>query len=148
MQALPISCISRSKKHWKNLFISTMSWLGPYLKYCIFFWALLCKMDSDKLHFKSPIEMMKDLETKYYVERIQDLNYILSTESREYWEDMIAVFRYLKDCHIEDRLKLFGALGGRTRVTMSKLQGRKLKLNVRRNFLLVKLSNNSFHIKW
>ncbi|CAI5793789.1 Uncharacterized protein PODLI_1B041303, partial [Podarcis lilfordi] len=57
-------------------------------------------------------------------------------EKRRLRGDMIAMFKYIKGCHIEEGERLFSAAPEkRTRSNGSKLQERRFHLNIRKNFL-------------
>ena len=52
---------------------------------------------------------------------------------------MIAIFKYLKGCHLEDGAELFSvAPEGRTRTNGFKLIQKKFRLNIRKKFLTVR----------
>uniref|UniRef100_A0A670JXF3 Reverse transcriptase domain-containing protein n=1 Tax=Podarcis muralis TaxID=64176 RepID=A0A670JXF3_PODMU len=64
---------------------------------------------------------------------------MFSLEKRRLRGDMIAMFKYIKGCHIEEGERLFSAAPEkRTRSNGSKLQERRFHLNIRKNFLTVR----------
>ena len=65
--------------------------------------------------------MVSSLETKSYEERLRELG-LFSLERRRLRGDMIAIFKYLKGCHLEDGAELFSvAPEGWTRTNGFKL---------------------------
>uniref|UniRef100_A0A670HQL2 Glycerophosphodiester phosphodiesterase domain containing 4 n=1 Tax=Podarcis muralis TaxID=64176 RepID=A0A670HQL2_PODMU len=84
------------------------------------------------------VKMIKGLETMPYEERLRELG-MFSLEKRRLRGDMIAMFKYIKGCHIEEGERLFSAAPEkRTRSNGSKLQERRFHLNIRKNFLTVR----------
>ncbi|CAI5793684.1 FAM83 domain-containing protein, partial [Podarcis lilfordi] len=63
---------------------------------------------------------------------------VSSLEKRRFRKDMIAIFKYLRGCHMEDGASLFcPVLRGRTQTNGFKVHERRFKLNIRKNLLTV-----------
>ena len=82
--------------------------------------------------------MIRGLETKPYEERLKELG-MFSLEKRKLRGDMIAYFKYLKDCHTEEGQDLFSIIPEcRTRDNGLKLKEARYRLHIRENFLTVR----------
>ncbi|XP_060137383.1 uncharacterized protein LOC118095406 [Zootoca vivipara] len=80
---------------------------------------------------------MKDLETKPCEERLREVG-VLSLEKRRPRGDRRGNFKYLKGCPMEDGTSFFSAAPeGRAQANGFKLQERRFRLNIRKNFLTV-----------
>ena len=83
-------------------------------------------------------KIVKSLEAMSYVEWLRELG-MFSITKRRLREDMIAMFKYLKGCHVEEGAGLFSrAPETRTRSNGFKLQKKRFHLNIRKNFLTVR----------
>ncbi|WP_411028220.1 hypothetical protein, partial [Salmonella sp. s60131] len=82
--------------------------------------------------------MIEGLEEMSYEERLRELG-MFSLSKRRLRGDMIAMFKYLKGCHIEEGTGLFSmASETRTRGNGFKLQEKRFHLNIRKNFMTVR----------
>ena len=83
--------------------------------------------------------MIWGLETKPYEERLKELG-MFGFEKRRLRGDRRTVFRYLKGCPTEERQDPFSILPeGRTRSHGLKRQEARSQLNIRKNFLTVRV---------
>ena len=111
-----------------------------HLEYCVQFWAPHFKKDVDKLERvqRRATRMIGGLETKPYGERLKELG-MFSLEKRRLRRNMMALFKYLKGCHIEEGQDLFSILPEcRTRNNGLKLQEARFQQEIRRNLLTVR----------
>ena len=81
--------------------------------------------------------MVKGLEVMSYEERLWELG-MFSLTKRRLRGEMIAMFKYLKGCHVKEGTGLFSmAPDTKTRSSGFKLQEKRFHLNLGKNFLTV-----------
>lgn len=112
--------------------------MRPQLEYFSQFWALHFKKDVNQLERiqMRGTRMIKGPENVMYEERTKELG-LFRLERNSVRGDMTTVFRHVKDC-CKGGDKLFSISTGSTvKSNGFKLQQQRVRLNFRRNFLLV-----------
>ena len=89
--------------------------------------------------------MVKDLEAMSYDKHLRELG-MFSLTKRRLRGDMIAMFRYLKRCHVEEGTGLFSTSPDtRTRSNGFKLQEKGFHLNLRKKNILTVRAGRQWH---
>lgn len=113
----------------------------PHLEYCVQFWApKYKKKDRDLLERvqQRATKMIRGLEHLPYEERLRDLA-LFSLEKRRLRGDLTNVYKYLRCGRQRDLANFFSVVcGDRTR--WSKMEHRKLRTNMPKNFFTVRVT--------
>ncbi|XP_059575008.1 RNA-directed DNA polymerase from mobile element jockey isoform X1 [Alligator mississippiensis] len=139
-----LSCISRCMTNRSKEVILPLyrALVRPQLEYCVQFWAPQFKRDVDNLERvqRRATHMVKGLQTKPYVERLEKLD-LFSLRKRRLRGDLVAAYKFITGAQKGiGEVLLTKAPPGVTRNNGHKLAESRFRLDVRKNFFTVRVA--------